>query len=97
MVRFQGGSPIMKATKKFLSNFSITITHSFFKTFLKDSNRGPNFSWVWFKEKGLPAFIKMQLWMSIGNNKNWETHLPLVLEYSSKELVILFRDNNINV
>jgi len=87
----------MKATKKFLHTFSINVTRSFFKTFLKEENRGPNFTWIWFKEKGLPSFIEMQLWLNIGNNKNWKAHLPLVLDVAQQELLTLFKENNINV
>ena len=87
----------MKATKKFLQNFSINVTRSYFKIFLKEENRGPNFSWTWFKAEGLSSFLEMQLFMSLGNNKNWKSHLSIVLAIAQQELEILFKDNNINV
>jgi len=86
----------MKFSGKFKANFASSVTESYFKEFLDPLNQGVNFTWTSFRYKMLPSYIETQLWLNIGDNKNWKSHLPEVLEQADKKYEELLGIHNFN-
>jgi len=80
----------MKFTKKVATSFANKVTESFFKIFTDVNNQGENFTWRIFRYELLPKFIKTQMFLSFGDNKNWKSHLPKVLEQADNKCIQLF-------
>ena len=87
----------MRFNKKLCKTFAEQVSENFFQVFLDPLNRGENFNWKNFQQSMCPKHLERQLWLTIGNNKNWKKYLPLVLEYGSIKLIELYNSNNINV
>jgi hypothetical protein len=86
----------MRFSDKLAVSYGAQIAESYFKVFNDPKMCGPNFNWNWFYNIGLPGWIETQLFLNIGNNKNWKKYIPVAVYSGQDRCRQLFREHGIN-